>query len=95
MTDEAPFDPAAPLSAVPDSWWLEVRCGCGRTIHTPRKLLLRRHGPAARAPELVARMRCEQCGSRPAAAEWIDNPQGGAAGTDYPPPRRVPVLRED
>ena len=94
MTDEAPFDPSAPLSAAPE-WWLEVRCGCGRTIQTPRKLLLRKHGPDARAPELVARMRCEQCGSRPAAAEWIDNPQGGAFGTDYPPPRRVPVLWED
>ena len=95
MTDEAPFDPAAPLSAVPRTpgGSKSADAAAGRSI--PRKLLLRRHGPAARAPELVARMRCEQCGSRPAAAEWIDNPQGGAAGTDYPPPRRVPVLRED
>jgi hypothetical protein len=94
MAEAPSFDPAAPLSAVPD-WWLELRCGCGRTVQSPRRLLVREHGPAARAPELVARMRCERCGSRPAAAEWIDNPQGGARGTDYPPPRRVPVLRED
>jgi hypothetical protein len=37
-------------------------------------------------------MRCAQCGSPPASADWIDNPQGGALGSEYPPKQRVPVV---
>jgi hypothetical protein len=40
-------------------------------------------------------MRCSKCRSPPASAEWIDNPQGGAFGTDYPPARRMPVVWVD
>ena len=58
----------------------------------PVRLLVRRHGPQARAPALLERMRCSQCGARPASAEWIDNPQGGASGTGYPPKKRVPLV---
>jgi hypothetical protein len=91
MPDEPPFDPAGRLSAVPP-WWLEVRCRCGCLTQIPARLLVERHGPEATAPALLARMRCSQCRSPPSSADWIDNPQGGAFGTDYPPAKRVPVL---
>ena len=94
MADDPPFDPAAPLSALP-RWWLEVLCRCGRLTQIPVRLLIQRHGPQATAPALLARMRCRQCGSPPVSADWIDNPPGGAFGTDYPPPRRVPVVGSD
>ena len=61
-------------------WWIEVRCGCGRTTQFPVKLLAREHGPAARPADLVARMRCERCRVPPVQAELIDNPQAGASG---------------
>ena len=92
MPDDLPFDPAGPLSAIP-AWWLEVQCGCGRMTQIPVELLLQRHGLQVRAPALVARMRCSRCGAPPVSAEWIDNPQGGAFGTDYPPKKRVPVFQ--
>jgi hypothetical protein len=91
MAEEAAFDGAGPLAAVPLGWWLEVRCGCGQMRQIPIGLLLRRHGPGARAAELVARMRCARCGSPLASAEWIDNPQDGVPGSGYPVPHRVPV----
>lgn len=92
MADEPPFDPAAPFAVLP-AWWLEVICRCGRMRQIPIRLLIEQHGPRARATALVGRMRCNWCGSRPASAEWIDSPQGGAFGSDYPPPQRVPVVR--
>ena len=91
MAEQPHFDPAAPLSALP-AWWLEVQCGCGRLTQIPVRLLIQRHGRRARAPALVARMRCGWCGSRPTSADWIDNPQGGAFGTTYPPKKHVPVV---
>ena len=90
MADEPPFDPAAPLSAIP-AWSLEVSCACGRMRQISMKFLIRQHGPHARAPALVARKRCKQRCSRPASAEWIDNPAGGALGSGYPPKKRVPL----
>jgi hypothetical protein len=88
--EEPPFDPAGVLLAAPD-WWLEVRCGCGRVRHIPVGLLMRRYRPRARAPELVARMRCGACRCRPVSVEGIENPERGAHGSNYPPPWRGPV----
>ena len=61
-------------------WWIEVRCGCGRSTQFPVKLLAREYGPNARPADIVARMRCERCKVPPAQAELIDNPQAGASG---------------
>lgn len=91
MSDDPPFRPDGELREVSGAWWLELRCACGRTAQVPNKLLARRHGARARVPELLARMRCEQCRARPASAEWIDNPAGGARGSGYPPPKRIPL----
>ena len=72
-------------------WWLELRCICGRLSRMPIQLLAHQHGPTARLPALVARMRCENCGEPPVLAELIDNPQGGTSGSNYPPAARRPI----
>ena len=91
MPDDLPFVPDAILDLVDARWWLELRCACGRTTHMPQKLMAERHGPRAWVPHLVARFRCSTCRQPPIAAEWIDNPAGGAHGSGCPPPRRVPL----
>lgn len=60
--------------------WLTVGCGCGRKVHLPTKLLVRAHGPTARLPALVARMRCNACNGRVTSAAMTANPQAGATG---------------
>jgi hypothetical protein len=89
---QPPFGPFDAPGTIGIGWWLRVRCRCERTTDFPVPLLIRRHGPRARAPELLARMRCGGCGARPVSADYIDHPAGGAKGSGYPPPRRVPVL---
>ncbi len=90
MPDDLPFVPDATLDLVDAGWWLELRCGaCGRAAFLPRRLLAAAHG--ARAPELLPRMRCGNCGARPRSAAWMDNPAAAGPRTLYPPPRRVPL----
>ena len=91
MPDDLPFVPDATLDLVDPRWWLDLCCACGRSTSVPHKLLTKRHGARARMLDLLARLRCSQCGSPPAKAEWIDNPAGGAFGSGYPPKRRVPL----
>jgi hypothetical protein len=61
-------------------WWLSARCGCGRVAHLPVKLLTREHGPDARLPAIVTRLRCIGCGGRVSDARMTDNPAREAAG---------------
>ena len=91
MPDDLPFVPDATLDLVDHRWWLDLRCACGRSTSIPHKLLTKRHGAFARVPDLLARLRCSQCGTSPITAGWIDNPAGGAFGSGYPPNRRVPL----
>lgn len=73
-------------------WWIEVRCSCGRATMFPVKLLARKHGETARAADLVARMRCGQCGTPPAEATLVDDPQAGASGyVGGTPQQRRPI----
>ena len=92
MPDDLPFVPDATLDLVDAGWWLDLCCACGRSTSIPHRLLVQAHGRLARVPNLLARLRCAQCGSPPATAEWIDNPAGGALGSGYPPKKRVPLV---
>ncbi len=89
MPDDLPFVPDATLDLVDAGWWLELRCACGRSATVPHKLLAKRHGPRARVPELLARMRCEACRRRPVLAQWVDSAAGGPPS--YPAVKRVPL----
>ncbi len=89
MPDDLPFVPDATLDLVDAGWWLELRCACGRSAAVPHKLLARRHGPRARVPDLLARMRCEACRRRPVLAQWVDSAAGGPPS--YPAVKRVPL----
>ncbi len=74
---QPPFGPFDTLGTIGIGWWLRVRCACERTTDFPVALLIR----------------CGGCGARPDSADYIDHPAGGAKGTDYPPPRRMPRWR--
>lgn len=71
--------PIDTLAAWPGHW-LAVGCACGRRAYLPTKMLARQHGPEAKLAELVARLRCQQCGSRPTIAELRDDVQTSASG---------------
>lgn len=75
----AMLTPDDTLAAWPGHW-LTVGCACGRTVHLPTKLLARQHGPAARLPAVVARLRCNACNGRVTSATMTENPQSGATG---------------
>lgn len=60
-------------------WCLRVRCRC-QVAHLPLKLLAREHGPHHRIADIVARLRCSQCGERPGEATMTDNPARGMPG---------------
>jgi hypothetical protein len=89
MPDDLPFVPDATLDLVDPGWWLELRCGCGRSTYVPHKLLVRAHGRSAWVPHLLSRMRCQQCRRRPILAQWVDRTDGGPP--HYPEPKRVPL----
>ena len=89
MPDDLPFVPDATLDLVDARWWLELRCGCGRSAAIPHKLLAKRHGARAWVPRLLERFRCEGCHGRPVLAQWVDSAAGGPPS--YPQPRRVPL----
>jgi cytochrome c-type biogenesis protein CcmH/NrfF len=71
-----PFDT---LAAHPDHW-LVVRCACERRAYLPTKMLARQHGAETRLQDIVARLRCQQCGARPIEAELRDDVQTSASG---------------
>jgi hypothetical protein len=73
------FPPAFTLADFP-SWWISVRCACGRAADLPVQLLAKRHGADARPELLAARMRCQGCGARAAEADLVDRPQREARG---------------
>lgn len=78
------MSPAAPEPDRLDAhlgWHLEVRCACGRLAQIPVVLIVKRYGPAARLPALVARMRCGACGEAPMDAETVNDITAGAFGT--------------
>jgi hypothetical protein len=53
-------------------------------------LLIKRHGPAAKLPALVARMRCLTCERAPVSAAMVDDITAGAHGTGI---KKEPVRR--
>lgn len=91
---DAPVEPLGPLANIPQNWWLQVHCPCGRSAAIPRALLIKQHGAHMRAAGLLRRLRCGSagCGQRPTGAAWVGDPAGGAAGSDYPQPIRVPLV---
>lgn len=40
-----PADPSGPLSGIHDDWAMDARCGCGRMLVIPQRLLAK-HDPA-------------------------------------------------
>lgn len=61
-------------------WWLEARCGCGRSVQLPIALLARRLGANGRVDDVASHMRCDGCGARSVSVDLIDSPQGEAHG---------------
>ena len=68
------------LADVP-TWWLRVRCRCGRSTHLSPVLLPRRHGrrildvPLER---LVTQLKCQECGGRVTEVDVAEDPRAGA-----------------
>ena len=91
MTDAPPDVPLVMRSRLGelDGCWLEVRCRCGRSVSTPIKLLLGSYGPAPYIGSILPRLKCRQCGARPATASLNQTPNsltnyGAAPGWTIP-----------
>jgi hypothetical protein len=77
----APPSPASnPYLSAWYGWWLEARCGCGRSAQMPIALLARRLDTDGWLGDVANRMRCDGCGTRPVSVDLINNPQGDAQG---------------
>jgi hypothetical protein len=69
---------AAPLGELA-ACWLDLRCDperCTKVVCAPLRLLASKHGNRRRLGELVARLRCAQCGERPVRVCITDSPIG-------------------
>jgi hypothetical protein len=67
---------ASPLSELVP-YWLDLRCDpsiCTKIVCAPLRLMARTHGPKRRLGELIARLRCEQCGQRPVRVTITESP---------------------
>lgn len=64
-------------------WWLEVRCSCGKsgTKLLPFRLLAARHGWDTTLANIVHRLRCNECGARPASLAIVEDASAGAIGS--------------
>jgi len=63
-------------------YWLEIRCACGAVSFQPCKLLAKRYAPDLHLNDVLARLRCQQCGSRPATVALVERPDTLAPGRD-------------
>ncbi len=63
-----------------DGWWLDTRCGCGRSTQIPIRMLLREWRRETDIGQIARRLRCRGCGARPASTELVDDIQAGAKG---------------
>ena len=60
-------------------YWLELRCDparCTKTVCTPLRMLAAKRGGQLRLQDVIARLRCSQCGQAPVHAAITDSPIG-------------------
>lgn len=65
------------------SYWLDLRCDparCTKVVCTPLRMLVAKCGGRLRLEAVVARLRCTQCGERPARVSVTDSPIGSGGG---------------
>ena len=58
-------------------YWLDLRCAaarCTKVVCTPLKLMARRVGAWRVLRDVIARLKCEQCGERPARVTITETP---------------------
>jgi len=63
--------------------WLEIRC-CKGVTYLPLRQLAPSKPENARLREVLARLRCSKCRSRPSMLVLVEDPAGGGQGG--PPP---------
>lgn len=63
-------------------WWLEIVCVQHGTVHMPLRLLAARLGWNRTLAEIVPKLKCQQCGRRPARVLLVSDSSGehGRAG---------------
>ena len=94
MPDQPPGDRAVILACSVRSlrrYWLEVRCGCGRSGGIPLRLMAANRTIA----DVLVQLRCERCHQRPTSVAVAENPAGRAHGVIGPPGWRVVLIGED
>jgi len=82
---------AAPLGELA-AYWLDLRCHpelCTKVVCAPLRLMAAKHGRGRRLEELLARLRCAQCGQRPARVRITDSAVGLDSGGNHVAPRAL------
>jgi hypothetical protein len=86
-----PADPLAATIHDLSGWWLDVRCGCGRLIELPLRLMCAKLHPARpMIAQVSSRLRCDTCGARPSTISLLE--RAGANPLQGPQPTRFPVI---
>jgi hypothetical protein len=88
-----PENPAERRLAELDEWWLEIRCSCPRRIYYPLRLMVSKHSPRTTLGDVLPRLRCEGCGSKPVTLALVNDPSRGEMGKPYGPPWMRVMLR--
>ena len=72
-----PLSHDSKLGEASDSW-LEVRCGCGASSFQPCRMLAHRYSPSVRLRDVLARLKCRRCQSKPVSVALIERADGSA-----------------
>ncbi len=63
-------------------YWLDVRCGCGKTAHIPLRMMASNCVLAGlTVADVLIQLRCQKCERRPASVALVEDPAGHAQGT--------------
>jgi hypothetical protein len=62
------------------SYWLDLRCDCGNVVRHPLRLLGQRVGEQRRLSDVLPRLRCRECGQRPARVMLLNRPDDSPQG---------------
>jgi hypothetical protein len=81
----------APLARDHLDWWISAHCFCGRSHHTPVRLIAETYGEGTDLSRVATRLRCKDCNKRPdrvELADRIDRRRDGQLGGAEPAPAR-------
>jgi hypothetical protein len=72
--------------------WLELRGCCRRIVFVPLPLLAEKHGAGVLLRDVLPRLRCQECGGKPAVMALVERADGGPRRAGSPDGWRIDLV---